>query len=146
MPGKVDVADKEALVFSTVRKGVQAAYPKARNFVSSVDAVPTEFPCVFIHMTDDYDVASMMTSFHDRDPQRITFQCDVYSQATSGRKAEVKKIQRLVAIQFKNLGFTRLTGSFEPKTLVDEKGTTVAWSASRFGAVWDPGSGQFCTF
>lgn len=142
----VEVFDKEAMAFSFVRTSVTRALPKVTNFTSSLDAVPSEFPCVYLRVIDDYDVPGMMTSFHDADPQRVTFQCDVYSQATSGRKAEVKRITREVSRAFKALGFTRITGSFEPQTLVDGQGNTVSWMASRYEATWEPRHGTFCTF
>jgi hypothetical protein len=142
----VNVRDVEAIVYDYVTSYVKGKYPALENTISAMEDIPTEFPCLYLRQTGSYDVYGSMTSFHDRDLQRVTFTADSFSQATSGRKREAKRISRLVALAFKKLGFTSTQGTQGPRDIQDETGRVTSWISGTYEAVFDPSDGTFCTY
>ena len=93
----------ENFVFDAVADELREQFPGIYVAGDYVD-VPTRFPAVLTRMRT-LNIENAVT---------LMYETNVYSNLSSGKKAEAKKIQAVVDEAFAQLGFTRLMCSPEP--------------------------------
>lgn len=129
------MADIENRVYSTISALAKAQFPTLTT-ASWPDSTITDFPYALIIMTDSPDIKQTLTSTHENEATHVTFEVNVYSNATSGRKAEAKSIAQFIAAKFKFFGFTQTAGG-QPLDLTDTNNQMIARYYSRFEAAID---------
>lgn len=68
---------------------------------------PPSFPCVSIVEVDNAVYGSTSTNTIEENHVAVTYEVNVYSNKTTGKKSECKKIASLIDTKLANLGFTR---------------------------------------
>lgn len=97
--------DAENLVFDTVATALRTAYSGiycAGEYV----ATPARFPAVTIVEIDNR-VLQRMSTLELENAIESTFEINVYSNKTSGKKAEAKAVMDTADTLMKQIGFTR---------------------------------------
>lgn len=98
--------DIENMVIDKVYKAVIAQYPTA-NVTSEFTDTPSKFPCVAIYEGDN----STYTKSQDNELREhhafVMYEVQVFSNKTSGRKSEAKKILKIVDDTLQDIKFTR---------------------------------------
>ena len=102
----------ENFVFDAVADELRERFPGIYVAGDYVD-VPTRFPAVTISEADN-TVLTRMRTLNIENAVTLMYETNVYSNLSSGKKAEAKKIQTVVDEVFAQLGFTRLMCSPEP--------------------------------
>lgn len=97
---------------------------------SEEDRVPSTFPFVSIIETDNYSYNSTVDSGSNENHVNVTYEVNVYSNKTSGKKSQAKKIMSIVDETLLNLGFSRNT--LTPISMSD---ATICRYTARYGAV-----------
>ena len=98
--------DIESSVFSIVAQAVREKYPKifmTGEYVMS----PSSFPCVSLVEIDNAVYRNSSTNTVEENHAAVTYEVNVYSNKSTGKKAECKAIIGLIDTQLANLGFTR---------------------------------------
>ena len=90
------MVDKENEVFTNVRAAVLTEYPDAK-IDSSYQAVPAGFPHISFYARDVYTPQGALSSALQPAYVSMMFEANVYSNKTSGKKEEAKKIMRIIA-------------------------------------------------
>lgn len=70
---------------------------------------PNTFPCVYLAQSDAYEPASSRPASREQLFETVVFECYVYSNKTSGAKAECKKVMEIVDEAMRIHGFTLMT-------------------------------------
>ena len=83
--------NRENEVFTRIRNAILNKFPSA-VVDSSYQAVPSGFPHVSFYMSDTYTPQSALSSELYPSHMAMTFDANVYSNLTSGRKQEAKEI------------------------------------------------------
>ena len=93
-------------IFNTVASTVRDEYPDA-YVVGEYVKSPSEFPCVSIVEIDNsvYDRTQSSSSLENH--ADVTYEVNIYSNKTSGKKSECKNIASLIDDEFATLGFSR---------------------------------------
>lgn len=103
---------------------------KSIEVSSEEDRVPTSFPFVSIMESDNYSYKSTITSSCNENHAVVTYEVNVYSNKTSGKKTQAKKIMSIVDDVLLNLGFSRNT--MNPVSLND---ATICRYVARYSAI-----------
>jgi hypothetical protein len=122
--------DIESSVFSIVAQAVREKYPKifmTGEYVMS----PSSFPCVSLVEIDNAVYRNSSTNTVEENHAAVTYEVNVYSNKSTGKKAECKAIIGLIDTQLANLGFTRTM--LEPIPNMDE--ATIYRMLGRYRAV-----------
>ena len=109
--------DVENQIFSTVASAVREKYPSifmTGEYVMS----PSSFPCVSLVKIDNAVYRNTSTNTVEENHAAVTYEVNVYSNKSTGKKAECKAIIALIDTQLANMGFTRTM--LEPVLNMDE--------------------------
>lgn len=122
--------DVETEVFSLVSKEVRAEYPKifmTGEYVKS----PPSFPCVSLIEVDNQIYRNTQDSGSIENHVQVLYEVNVYSNKTSGKKAECKAIIAFIDSKMEVLGFTRTLLNPVP----NEEDATVYRMVARYRAI-----------
>lgn len=107
--------DVENIVFTKVATSLRANF--SGIFVAGEDvAAPSSFPAATIIEMDNTDYERSMDAPDAENHVNVMYQVDVYSNKTSGRKTESKKIIADIDSTMKGLGFVRIMRSPMPSS------------------------------
>ena len=96
----------ETEIFNIIAKAVRNAYPKA-FVVGEYVKTPAKFPCVTIVEMDNTTYDRTQTSGSLENHADVTYEVNIYSNKTSGKKSECREIASLIDNEFATLGFSR---------------------------------------
>ena len=122
--------DIEAEVFGTVSSDVRLKYPKVYMTGEYVKSPPS-FPCVSLIETDNQVYRNTRDSGCIENHAQIQYEVNVYSNRTSGKKAECKEIISLIDSKMEALGFTRTFMNPVP----NEQDATIYRMIARYRAI-----------
>lgn len=122
--------DIEAEVFGIVSSDVRLKYPKVYMTGEYVKSPPS-FPCVSLIETDNQVYRNTRDSGCIENHAQIQYEVNVYSNRTSGKKAECKEIISLIDSKMEKLGFTRTFMNSVP----NEQDATIYRMIARYRAI-----------
>lgn len=122
--------DIEAEVFGLVSSDVRLKYPKVYMTGEYVKSPPS-FPCVSLIETDNQVYRNTRDSGCIENHAQIQYEVNVYSNRTSGKKAECKEIISLIDSKMEKLGFTRTFMNPVP----NEQDATIYRMIARYRAI-----------
>lgn len=122
--------DIEAEVFGIVSSDVRLKYPKVYMTGEYVKSPPS-FPCVSLIETDNQVYRNTRDSGCIENYAQIQYEVNVYSNRTSGKKAECKEIISLIDSKMEKLGFTRTFMNPVP----NEQDATIYRMIARYRAI-----------
>lgn len=122
--------DIEAEVFGIVSSDVRLKYPKVYLTGEYVKSPPS-FPCVSLIETDNQVYRNTRDSGCIENHAQIQYEVNVYSNRTSGKKAECKEIISLIDSKMEKLGFTRTFMNPVP----NEQDATIYRMIARYRAI-----------
>ena len=93
-------------IFDIVAKAIRAKYPDAYVVGEYVRSLP-RFPSVSIVEIDNSAYDRTQTSGSLENHAEVTYEVNIYSNKTSGKKSECKAIASLLDNEFATLGFSR---------------------------------------
>ena len=96
----------ESEVFEIVAKAIRFEYPDA-YVVGEYVKSPSQFPCVSIVEIDNVAYDRTQSSLSIENHANITYEVNIYSNKSSGKKSECKAIASLIDNEFATLGFSR---------------------------------------
>lgn len=96
----------EEELFSNIASRVRAVYPKV-YIVGEYVKSPPSFPCVSLIEMDNSVYERTQTSDGDENHSQLMYELNVYSNKSTGKKAECKAIVSLVDEIMLGYGFTR---------------------------------------
>lgn len=99
--------DIENEIFNEVSKRVREKYPKifmTGEYVKS----PSSFPCVSLVEMDNTTYGDSQTSEGKENHASVMYEMNIYSNKTTGKKAECKAIASLIDDVFMGMNFTRI--------------------------------------
>ena len=99
--------DVENEIFSEVASVLRESYEDIFITGEYVKA-PSSFPCVSIVEVDNSVYRNSSTNTVEENHAAITYEVNVYSNKTTGKKSECKKIASLIDTKLANMGFTRM--------------------------------------
>ena len=97
----------ESEIFSTVESVVRAKYPKifmTGEYVKS----PSSFPCVSLVEISNVVYQNSSSTTVEENHAAVTYEVNVYSNKSKGKKAESREIMNLIDTQLAQIGFTRI--------------------------------------
>ena len=97
----------EAEIFNIVAKAVRSAYPNA-YVVGEYVKSPSRFPCVSIEEINNVAYDRTQSSYSLENHADITYEVNIYSNKSSGKKSECKGIASLIDNELATLGFSRI--------------------------------------
>lgn len=98
--------DVENEIFNIIAKAVREKYPNA-YVVGEYVKSPSRFPCVSIVEIDNSAYDRTQTSSSLENHADITYEVNIYSNKTSGKKSECKAIAALIDDEFATLRLSR---------------------------------------
>ncbi|SCJ99901.1 Uncharacterised protein [uncultured Eubacterium sp.] len=122
--------DIETEVFNIVSKKVREEYPKVYMTGEYVKSPPS-FPCVSLIEVDNQIYRNTRTTECIENHVQVLYEVNVYSNKTSGKKAECKAIISLIDKEMEALGFTRTLMNPVP----NEEEATVYRIVARYRAI-----------
>lgn len=122
--------DIESEVFNIVSKATRAKYPKIYMTGEYVKSPPS-FPCVSLIETDNQIYRNTRDSGTIENHAQVLYEVNVYSNKTSGKKAECKAIIAFIDTQMEALGFTRTLMNPVP----NEEDATIYRMIARYRAI-----------
>ena len=93
-------------IFNIVAKAIRAAFSGA-YVVGEYVKSPSKFPCVSVAEMDNAAYDRTQTSGSLENHADVTYEVNIYSNKTSGKKSECKAIAALIDNEFATLGFSR---------------------------------------
>ncbi|MDR2044906.1 MAG: hypothetical protein LBQ15_11210 [Clostridium sp.] len=99
--------DAESLIFSEISSKVREQYPKAFVTGEYVPSPPS-FPCVSLVEVDNATFRNSQTQESSENHAAVTYEVNVYSNRTTGKKAQCREIAALVNDLLMGLNFTRM--------------------------------------
>ena len=93
-------------IFDVMANAVRAKYPDA-YVVGEYVKTPSQFPCVSIVEFDNTAYDRTQTSGNLENHADLTYEVNIYSNKTSGKKSECKDIASLLDNEFATLGLSR---------------------------------------
>ena len=93
-------------IFNIIAKAVRKEYPSA-YVVGEYTKSPSKFPCVSIVEIDNVAYDRTQSSGSLENHADITYEVNIYSNKTSGKKSECKLIASLIDNELATLGFSR---------------------------------------
>lgn len=122
--------DVETEVFNIVSKEVRAKYPKIYMTGEYVKSPPS-FPCVSLIEVDNQIYLKSRDSKAIENHAQVLYEANVYSNKTSGKKAECKTIIAIIDSKMEALGFTRIFLNPVP----NEEDATIYRIVARYRAI-----------
>ena len=106
--------DIESTVFDRVAEALEEKFGDI--YVASVPlaGAPPELPAVCLWEQSNIALAKSQTAQSRENHAKLMYQCEVYSNLTSGKKQQAKAIAALVDEKMQELGFTRTFGQPVP--------------------------------
>ena len=98
--------DIENEVFSAIAGAVRTKYSNA-YVVGEYVKSPPKFPCVSVEEIDNSAYDNTQTSGSLENHASVTYEVNIYSNKTSGKKSECKAIASLIDNELATLGFSR---------------------------------------
>ena len=105
--------DIENDVFSEVKQKAVKVFPKLSMKGEEI-RVPSEFPCASLEEIDNYSYDKTVDSASNENHAEIIFELSAYSNKTSGKKSECKKIFAFIDELLLNMGFYRTMKKPQP--------------------------------
>lgn len=105
--------DIENHILNTVFNAVQASFPSASCYGEYVSA-PASFPCVTLYESDSQTYTPSNDEQLREHQAIVTYECNVYSDLVSGKKAQAKAIADIVDNAMQNMKFVRTMRSQIP--------------------------------
>lgn len=99
--------DAEMEIYSAVETVVRAAYPgifMTGEYVKS----PSSFPCVSLVEISNAVYRNSSTSTVEENHAAVTYEVNIYSNKSKGKKAECRQIAKVIDTKLAALGFTRM--------------------------------------
>ena len=96
----------ESEIFDIVAKAIRAAFPGA-YVVGEYVKSPSRFPCVSIVEFDNTAYERTQTSGNLENHADLTYEINIYSNKTSGKKSECRAMAALIDNELAALGFSR---------------------------------------
>ena len=96
----------ESEIFDIIATAVRSEYPDA-YVVGEYVKSPSQFPCVSIVEIDNVAYDRTQSSGSLENHADVTYEVNIYSNKTSGKKSECKAIASLIDTGFETLGFSR---------------------------------------
>ncbi|GHV09299.1 hypothetical protein FACS1894217_13270 [Clostridia bacterium] len=103
----IRIIDLETLIFSEVSRKVRDHCPKAFVTGEYVPSPPS-FPCVSLVEVDNATFRNSQTQGSSENHAAVTYELNVYSNKTTGKKAQCREIAVLVNDVLMGLNFTRI--------------------------------------
>ena len=122
--------DVESEIFNIVSTTVRAKYPNIYMTGEYVKSPPS-FPCISLIEEDNQIYRKTRDTGNIENHVQILYEVNVYSNKTSGKKAECKEIIALIDTQMEKLGFTRTLMNPVP----NEMDATVYRMVARYRAI-----------
>ena len=122
--------DIESEIFDIISKKVRGMY-KSIFMTGEYVKSPPSFPCVSIIEMDNQIYRNTRTSNYIENHSQVMYEVNVYSNKTSGKKSEAKKILSIIDTVFEKLGFTRIMVSPVP----NEQDATIYRIVARYRAI-----------
>ena len=98
--------DIEKEIFTAIATAVRNKYPGA-YVVGEYVKSPSKFPCVSVVEIDNSAYDKTQTSGSLENHADVTYEVNIYSNKTSGKKSECKAIASLIDNEFATLGLSR---------------------------------------
>jgi hypothetical protein len=98
--------DIENKVINDVFSAVRSAYSGASCYGEYV-ATPASFPCVTLYEADNRTYKRSQDTDLQEHQAHLMYECNVYSDKATGKKAEARAIANLVDTTMQNMKFTR---------------------------------------
>jgi hypothetical protein len=98
--------DIESEIFTAIASAVRNKYPGA-YVVGEYVKSPSKFPCVSVVEIDNSVYDNTQTSGSLENHANMTYEVNIYSNKTSGKKSECKAIASLIDNEFAALGMSR---------------------------------------
>lgn len=120
--------DIENKVINDVFSAVRSAYSGASCYGEYV-ATPASFPCVTLYEADNRTYRRSQDTDLQEHQAHLMYECNVYSDKATGKKAEARAIAKLVDTTMQNMKFTRTF--FQPLPNLDQTifRITMRWEA-----------------
>lgn len=99
--------DAESLIFSEIYEKVIAKYPKL-FMTSEYVPSPPSFPCVSLIEMDNATYRNSQTTQGRENHVAVTYELNVYSNKTTGKKARCREITAFIDDLLLELNFTRM--------------------------------------
>jgi len=96
----------ENKVYSLVSTAVKTNYSTASTYSEPVET-PASFPCVVLYESNNAVYTETQDSSSIENHAMVTYECDIYSNAKSGKKTQAKAIAQIVDGIMSSKGFTR---------------------------------------
>lgn len=122
--------DVESEIFSAVETVVREAYPKVFMTGEYVKS-PSSFPCVSLVEISNAVYRNSSATTVEENHAAVTYEVNVYSNKSKGKKAECREIMNLIDTKLANIGFTRMM--LEPVPNMED--ATIYRLLSRYRAV-----------
>ena len=98
----------ESEVYAPIANAITTSYPTA--FVTSEYVhAPSQFPHISIVEMDNYMTRDRLDSSDSEKYSTLTYEINVYSNKTSGKKSECRAIMSLIDTMMYNANFVRLS-------------------------------------
>ena len=108
--------DKSDEVFDRVMSHVMSQFPSLteENFSSDYVNAPPEFPFITIVQTNTITYANTQDDLLEEHTAQLTYDVEVYSNRTDGKKAECRAITNEIDKYMHRMNFTRESSGFVP--------------------------------
>ncbi len=100
--------DVENEIFSDVAKVVRKRFPNV-FMVGEYVKSPSSFPCVSLVEIGNAVYRKTASTTQEENHVRVSYEVNIYSNKSSGKKAECRAIAKLIDEKLLSLGFTRMT-------------------------------------
>lgn len=100
--------DVESEIFSIIAPKVRGNFPGSFVTGEKVKSPPS-FPCSSIVEADNQVYRNTRTSSSMENHAQLMYEVEVFSNKTTGKKSECRKIMAFIDSEFAALGFTRIT-------------------------------------
>lgn len=101
-------------IFTTVANAVRAAHSTV-TVTGEYTRKPSKLPAVTLDETENVTVANLVDSSREERYSGLTYRLQVFSNKTSGKKAEARAIFATADEAMRNLGFRRITYTTTPE-------------------------------
>ena len=122
--------DVENLVIDTISKAIGASAYSNTLVVSDYTDTPSSFPCVSVIEADNYTYRRTQDNDLKEHHTNVMYEVNVFSNKTSGKKTECKKIMEIIDSTMQNMKFTRTV-----KQPIPNKDKTIFRIVARYEAV-----------
>ena len=122
--------DMENEIFNAAKKAVIVEYPDI-YMVGEYVKTPPKFPCVSLVEMDNQSYQRTEDSGSSENHAQVMYEVNIYSNKTTGKKAECKAIAALIDEQMLALGFARTM--LQPIPNLDD--ATIYRMVGRYSAV-----------